>query len=102
MGKRFCLGIDLGTSNCVMALSDTESTSLSIMPITQVISPGSIGENDLYPSSLYIPNENEFAADSLHLPWGNFPYVTGVFARNHGALVPDRLISSAKSCIVAS
>ena len=97
MGKRFCLGIDLGTSNCVMALSDTESTSLSIMPITQVISPGSIGENDLYPSSLYIPNENEFTEDSLHLPWGNFPYVTGVFARNHGALVPDRLITSAKS-----
>ncbi|MGI6523700.1 MAG: Hsp70 family protein [Bdellovibrionota bacterium] len=97
MDKRFCLGIDLGTSNCVTALSDTEKDALSVIPITQVISPGTIGENDLFPSSLYIPNKNEFAEDSFRLPWGSFDYVTGIFARNHGALVPDRLIASAKS-----
>jgi len=98
MAKKFCLGIDLGTSNCVMALSDIEKEALSVVPITQIISPGTVGEIDLFPSSLYIPNKNEFPEDSLRLPWSsNSDYVAGIFARNHGSLVPDRLITSAKS-----
>ena len=97
MNKRFCLGIDLGTSNCVMALCDAEQEALSVVPITQIISPSTVGENDLFPSSLYIPNKNEFPEDSFKLPWGDNDYVAGIFARNHGALVPDRLITSAKS-----
>lgn len=98
MSKDHSLGIDLGTSNSVLALASVGSSEVRVVPVTQVLGSGSVGERDLLPSALYLAHPDEFAPGSLQLPWPNEEKpLVGVFAREHGALVPDRLVLSAKS-----
>ena len=99
MSVRFSLGIDLGTSNSAVAVDDFESGRAAIVEITQLLGPNQIGEKPTLPSALYIPHPEEFPEGALQLPWSkiNDSVIVGHFARDHGALVPDRLITSAKS-----
>src|SRR5690625_357024 len=103
MSQTHTLGIDLGTSNCALALAQADSADVRIVPVTQILGAGKIGERDLLPSALYLPNPDEFSRGSLSLPWSDGEnQVVGTFARDHGALVPDRLILSAKSWLCQS
>jgi molecular chaperone DnaK (HSP70) len=99
MSARFSLGIDLGTSNSAVAADDFENDRTSIVEITQILRPNQVGEKSTLPSALYIPHRDEFPADAFRLPWSNRSEsaIIGHFARDHGALVPDRLVTSAKS-----
>jgi hypothetical protein len=99
MDYRFSLGIDLGTSNSAIAVSEVDSNQTDIIEITQVLGPNRIGEKPTLASALYIPHHDEFPAGSFPVPWPTPERgpVIGHFAREHGALVPDRLITSAKS-----
>jgi molecular chaperone DnaK (HSP70) len=99
MNARFSLGIDLGTSNSAVAADNFESDEASIVEITQILRPNQIGESSTLPSALYLPHPDEFPADALQLPWVNDSRtaIIGHFAREHGALMPDRLVTSAKS-----
>ncbi|HEY5779508.1 MAG TPA: Hsp70 family protein [Terrimicrobiaceae bacterium] len=99
MSARFSLGIDLGTSNSAVAADDFENDRTSIVEITQILRPNQIGEKSTLPSALYIPHPDEFPADELRLPWSNRAEsaIVGHFARDHGALIPDRFVTSAKS-----
>ena len=99
MSARFSLGIDLGTSNSAVAIDDFESDSTAIVEITQLLGPHQIGEKPTLPSALYISHPEEFPEGALRLPWSKASEraIVGHFARDHGALVPDRLITSAKS-----
>jgi hypothetical protein len=100
MTHRFSLGIDLGTSNSAVAITDLESDHTELVEITQILGPNRIGEKPILPSALYIPHPDEFPEDAFPLPWvdgAGEGAIVGVFARDHGALVPDRLITSAKS-----
>ncbi|MEZ5785300.1 MAG: Hsp70 family protein [Xanthobacteraceae bacterium] len=99
MDYRFSLGIDLGTSNSAIAVSEVDGNQTDIIEITQVLGPNRIGEKPTLASALYIPHHDEFPADAFPLPWPTAERgpVIGHFAREHGALVPDRLITSAKS-----
>ncbi len=101
--SRYIVGIDLGTTNCVVSYIDTEE-EISGVPesrvfrIPQVIDAGIVEERDILPSFLYIPGESELPEKSLSLPWaGDMHYAVGEFARKKGADVPLRLVSSAKS-----
>ena len=99
MTARFSLGIDLGTSNCAMALTDLETDRTEIVPITQILAANQLGEKPTLASALYLPHPEEFRPGSFPLPWNDSgePGIVGQFARDHGALVPDRLVTSAKS-----
>src|ERR1700761_5027938 len=99
MSTRFSLGIDLGTSNSAIALEDFASNRNEIVEITQILGLNQIGEKPTLPSALYIPHPDEFPEHGMQLPWskGAGEPIIGHFARNHGALIPDRLITSAKS-----
>lgn len=98
MNPRFSLGIDLGTSNCAMAVADNDSDSTDVLPVTQIVAANQVGEMRTLPSALYLPHPEEFPAGSFRLPWDAAgPGIVGQFARDHGALVPDRLVASAKS-----
>lgn len=76
-----------------------------MLAIPQVTSLGTVEEQPLLPSFLYLPNTQEFPAGALALPWNRktktadapAAIVVGEFARHHGAKVPARLVSSAKS-----
>lgn len=100
MTKQFILGIDLGTSNSCLSLCEVETRRTRGIDITQVLGPGVIGEKPLLPSALYIPASGEYADGSFALPWedaASASSVVGTFARERAVLVPDRLVTSAKS-----
>lgn len=100
---RYLVGIDLGTTNTAVAYVDTAAKAaggpkLHTFRVPQVVAAGQVGEQDLLPSFLYLPGPHDLAPGSIDLPWKKGPADTvGVFARNHGAKVPGRLVSSAKS-----
>jgi hypothetical protein len=100
---RYLVGIDLGTTNIAVAYVDTASKAvggpkLHTFHIPQVVAAGQVQENDLLPSFLYIPGPHDLAPGAIDVPWAkNPPDTAGIFARNHGAKVPGRQVSSAKS-----
>jgi molecular chaperone DnaK (HSP70) len=97
MNLKFSLGIDLGTSNSAIAVVDFETGAISLVEITQILAPNRIGEMPTLASALYIPNPQEFPAEVIEVPWKSDGGIIGNFARDHGTLVPDRLVISAKS-----
>ena len=99
MSARFSLAIDLGTSNSAIAIGDLESGETRIIEIAQTLGPNQIGEMPTLPSAVYIPHSQEFPQSSFPLPWNDAGEraIIGQFARERGALVPDRLAISAKS-----
>lgn len=99
MTARFSLGIDLGTSNCAIALTDLATDRTEILPIPQILAANQLGEKPTLASALYLPHPDQFPPRSFPLPWNpdGDPVIVGQFARDHGALVPDRLVTSAKS-----
>jgi molecular chaperone DnaK (HSP70) len=99
VSARFSLGIDLGTSNSAVAVEDFATGRTAIVEITQLLGPNRMGEKLTLPSAIYLPHPEEFPEDRLRLPWQerSSGLIVGHFARDHGALIPDRLITSAKS-----
>ena len=90
------LGIDLGTTNSALAVAD--DAPARAVDITQVVGPGEIAERSTLPSFLLLPSEHEVPSAQLQLPWsGALRYTVGTFARERGAELPHRLVSSAKS-----
>jgi molecular chaperone DnaK (HSP70) len=91
------LGIDLGTTNSAIATS-TETEAAHAVDVTQITGPGEIAARPTLPSFLLLPTENEVPSAQLQLPWsGPLRYTVGTFARERGAELPHRLVSSAKS-----
>ena len=103
VARRYSVGIDLGTTHCVLSYADiTDSEdgefSQQVMAIPQLTSPGVVEESYQLPSFLYQAHEAELAAGSTALPWSAKPdYLVGEIARNLGSKTPIRLVSSAKS-----
>jgi molecular chaperone DnaK (HSP70) len=98
MNARFSLGIDLGTSNSAIAVSDLETDQTRVVEVAQLVGQNQLGALPMLASSLYIPHPDEFPG-GFRLPWSDAAntVIIGQFARDHGAQVPDRLVSSAKS-----
>ncbi len=101
---RYLVGIDLGTTNSALAYVDAQARAkggrvkLNTFPVPQLVAAGEVGEQPLLPSFLYIPGPHDLPPGAVALPWNpNATEAVGVFARNHGAKVPGRLVSSAKS-----
>jgi hypothetical protein len=99
--SRYVVGLDLGTTNSALAYVDTEVTPWRIetFSIPQLVAPGQVEARETLPSFLYQPASGEFPAGSLRLPWQKDDpgEIVGQFARDHGTLVPGRLVASAKS-----
>ena len=98
---RFVVGFDLGTTNSAVTYVDTseEPWRVRTFKAPQSVAPGQFEGRETLPSFHYEPGEGEFAADDLKLPWSSDQpqYAVGFFARDHGTMVPGRLIVSAKS-----
>jgi hypothetical protein len=99
--SRYVVGIDLGTTNSAVAYIDLQGPSprhISILDIPQLIGPEKMGRRSVLPSFLYLPGLYELSPGSTALPWDpDRDYIVGEFAREQGARVPGRLVSSAKS-----
>ena len=94
MNARYSVGIDLGTTNCVVAYSPLdERADLRLLTIPQIIQPGQIESRDALPSFLYLPRDGE--AGALESQYGPDP--TGEYARAQAAENPQRVVVAAKS-----
>ena len=99
---RFIVGIDLGTTNSVLAYTDTgggEGAEVRLLEVPQLTSPGTVEARSQLPSFLLIPRREEVPAKSIRLPWGapEAGHVVGTLASKRAAESPDRVVSSAKS-----
>jgi molecular chaperone DnaK (HSP70) len=101
--SRYLIGIDLGTTNCVVAYIDTQEVAdagspIRVFPVPQLVAHGEVRTLPALPSFLYFPTADELSAGAVSATWDEDPpMVTGVLAREQGALVPSRQVSSAKS-----
>jgi molecular chaperone DnaK (HSP70) len=106
--KQYIVGIDLGTSNTVVAYVETGSEDIRVFDIDQLVSPGEVAARPLLPSVRYHTAQGELSAGDVQLPWpdaaseklerdAQHPVVIGRLARSLGAQVPGRLVASAKS-----
>jgi molecular chaperone DnaK (HSP70) len=100
---KYIVGIDLGTTNSILAYTAAEADTrqppeIHTLEIPQLVSAGAVGAQDMLPSFIYLPDENELSSDAMDLPWqDNVQQVVGELARNRGSELPQRLISSSKS-----
>lgn len=97
---RFSIGIDLGTTHCVLSYVDNEKEqpSVEVLPIPQMTAPGTIQSINQLGSFVYQPHQHEMSPSARTLPWTNQPSaLVGAIARNLGGKTPIRLVSSAKS-----
>lgn len=105
---RFLVGIDLGTTNTVVAfceiIDNLEHAPVSLFEIDQLIGPGEVVRRPQLPSFRYHPTTGQVSPSDLALPWdnqpvdGDFPHaIIGEWARELGAKVEGRQVASAKS-----
>ena len=97
---RYSVGIDLGTTHCVLSYVDleNENADVTVMTIPQLTTPGNVEDKNQLPSFMYQAHESELAEGDTALPWNAKPNaIVGAMARNLGSKTPIRLISSAKS-----
>ena len=105
---RYVVGIDLGTTNCAVACAEVASAgdaradelgaAVAPCPSAQLVAPGEVAERPMLPSFLLLPTALEVAPEAMALPWDGAPgYAVGEMARERGAELPQRLVSSAKS-----
>jgi molecular chaperone DnaK (HSP70) len=92
-GSERVVGIDLGTTNTVVAVASDGSRVPRVLPIPQLVADGEIAAEALLPSVLFVPPPGEVPSD----PWGDAPWIIGRYARARGARVPGRAVTSAKS-----
>src|SRR5262245_2386954 len=99
MAARYLVGIDLGTTNTACAYVDTEAgRDIAVFEVPQLVAPGEVRGRSTLPSFLYLAGAHELPPGSLDLPWApGRDFCVGVLAREQGARVAGRLVSSAKS-----
>ncbi|MCX6049444.1 MAG: Hsp70 family protein [Chloroflexi bacterium] len=100
---KFIIGIDLGTTHCVVAytqanLPEDQQPEIQIFEIPQVVNPNEVKALPLLPSFLLLPGPHDVPEGGLALPWdANIDWAVGEYARSRGAELPTRLVASAKS-----
>jgi len=97
---RYLIGIDLGTTNSAVAFVDTKAADprVRVFEVPQLVAPGEVAPRTQLPSFIYMASDIDLAAHETALPWNREArMVVGELARNQGARMASRMISSAKS-----
>jgi len=101
----FVLGIDLGTTNSVLAYAplSAEQPIVELLPIPQLVAPGVVESRSSLPSFLYLAPEHEAKEGTFDLPWRKAnTVVVGELARRQSAEHPERTVVGAKSWLAHS
>jgi len=110
-GPRYSIGIDLGTTHCVLSYLDlaevaedpARDVAVSVLAIPQLSLPGLVEEKQQLPSFIYQAHESELNQNDIALPWNSEQTViAGSIARELGRKTPVRLVASAKSWLCHS
>jgi hypothetical protein len=105
MTAKYILGIDLGTTNCVLAYAalDSPPPLVELMEIAQLVAASTVEGRPALPSFLYLAPEHEAASGALGLPWGGpRQFAVGEYARRQAADMPERTVAAAKSWLCHS
>jgi molecular chaperone DnaK (HSP70) len=100
LAARYLIGIDLGTTNSAVAYVDTRAADarVRVFEVPQLVAPGDVAPRRQLPSFVYLAGEIDLAPHETALPWKpSARVVVGELARNQGARMASRMISSAKS-----
>ncbi len=96
--REMVVGIDLGTTNSALGFVELPGNDPRVLDVTQLVRPGDVQPRPMLPSFLYLADPGELPAGSLDLPWaGDRTFMVGTAARERGAEVPLRMVSSSKS-----
>jgi len=105
MPARYVLGIDLGTTNCVLGYSplDTDEPDVRLLQIPQLVAYRTVEPQSSLSSFAYLATEHETRENAVDLPWAvDRNFAVGEFARRQGAEVPERTVAAAKSWLCHS
>ena len=105
MSAKYVVGIDLGTTNSVLAYTPAEvdEPRLELLPIPQLVAPATVESRGMLPSFLYLAAGHQSDGGALDLPWTEGrDFAIGEFARRQGAEQPDRTVAAAKSWLCHS
>lgn len=105
MTAKFVIGIDLGTTNCVLAYAplEAETPRVELLKIPQLVAASTVDARESLPSFLYLAAEHEAESGGYDLPWAEGRrFAVGDFARRQGADVPQRTVAAAKSWLCHS
>ncbi len=105
MTARYVIGIDLGTTNSVLAYAplDGERPEVQLLPIPQVTAPSAVESRTILPSFLYLGTKSDASGGAFDLPWGQGrDYAVGELARRQSAEMPERTVGAAKSWLCHS
>ncbi|MGQ9576102.1 MAG: Hsp70 family protein [Thermoguttaceae bacterium] len=105
MSAKYVIGIDLGTTNSVLAFAplDQPEAAPEVMPLSQLVAPGTIEKRSLLPSFLYLASPHERTGGAFALPWSrDQEFAVGELARRQAAEAPDRTVGTAKSWLAHS
>jgi hypothetical protein len=96
---RYAVGIDLGTTNSVMAVAAVDPDAPpALLPVPQLTGPGTVEAGPLLPSFLYLGTTEDATAGTLDLPWARGrDFAVGALARRQAADLPARTVAAAKS-----
>ena len=82
---RYTVGIDLGTSNTVVAYAAEGDDRIQVFALDQLVGRGEVAARPLLPSLRYHPAAGELNAADLRLPWPDAP-LAGAPAAAYGSL----------------
>jgi len=105
MAATYAIGIDLGTTNSVVAYTPLNATApeISLLAIPQITATRTVEERPNLPSFCYLSTDAEVTAGTFALPWGQGNReVVGSFAQRQAADVPTRTVAAAKSWLAYS
>ena len=105
MAAKFVIGIDLGTTNSVLAYAalEAESPRVELLEIPQLVAAGTVEARHMLPSFTYLANPHETQGGALDLPWAaGRTFAVGEMARRQAAEVPQRTVGAAKSWLAHS
>src|SRR5689334_8253519 len=102
---RYAIGIDLGTTNSVIAYTplggDAPAAAPQVLAVPQLTAPSTVEARSVLPSFLYLGTDAE--AKGLALPWAKSrDYAVGQYAQKQSADVPMRTVAGAKSWLAYS
>jgi molecular chaperone DnaK (HSP70) len=105
MSAQYIIGIDLGTTNSVLAYAplNVEQPQVELLSIPQLVATTTLESRTMLPSFAYLATERETNDGALDLPWAaQRDFAIGEFARQRGAEFPDRTVAAAKSWLCHS
>ena len=100
MSAKYVVGIDLGTTNSVLAYAalDGDNPQLEVLPIPQLVATGTVESHTSLPSFIHLATAHEAEGAALKLPWAKkLRFAVGQYARSQAPQAPERTVTAAKS-----